>query len=122
VRRSLETANTWMPTQLSNAPSGGSLGGIAQPHIPEGIRGLLDSLGQLGSQGDLGGFVGSKVVTPVLPLPEGATLMSIRMPIRREAEATSSTCRVATTDRRYPLSSCCTAAPSHLTTLLLARG
>ena len=73
VRRSLETANTWMPTQLSNPPTGGSLGGIAQPHIPEGIRGLLDSLGQLGSPGDLGGFVGPKVMTPVLALPEGAT-------------------------------------------------
>jgi poly(hydroxyalkanoate) depolymerase family esterase len=73
VRRSLETANTWVPTQLSNAPSGGSLGGIAQPHIPDGIRGLLDSLGQLGSRRDLGGFVGPMVTTPVLALPEGAT-------------------------------------------------
>jgi poly(hydroxyalkanoate) depolymerase family esterase len=73
VRRSLQTASTWVPTQLSNAPSGGSLSGIAQPHTPDGIRGLLDGLGQLGSPRDLGGFVGPKVKTPLLALPEGAT-------------------------------------------------
>ena len=122
VRRSLETANSWIPTQPSKAQSGGCLGGMDQPHIPEGIRGLLDSLGQLGSARDLSGLVRPKVTRPVLRCRRERRLRSVRIPIRPEAEPISSTCRAVTTDRRCPLSSCCTAAPSHPTTLLLARG
>jgi poly(hydroxyalkanoate) depolymerase family esterase len=72
VRRSMETANSWMPTQLGKAPSGGGPGGMGEPCIPEAIRGLLDSLGQLGSAPQLDGLR-PKVARPVAPLPAGAT-------------------------------------------------
>ncbi|KLK89907.1 esterase [Microvirga vignae] len=47
-------------------------GGLAQPQVPEALRGFLDRMGQPGSALGLDGLVGPVPVRAPTPLPEGA--------------------------------------------------
>ena len=118
----------WRPETLGRRRNsamrhlGGSLGGIAQPQMPEAFAGSSTVWGNSARKVISTAWSGPAVDGARLPLPEGASLKSAPMPMRPEAERTSSTFPAATTDRRCRLSSCCTAAPSRPTTLPLARG
>jgi poly(hydroxyalkanoate) depolymerase family esterase len=74
VRRSLDSANAWMPTQPGSAQSGTRPGGMAAPLIPEAVRGLLDTLGQqLGTARGLEGLPGHTTTRPAVAVPAGAS-------------------------------------------------
>ena len=77
-------------------------GGIGQPHAPEALRGVLDRMAQLGPARGLDGLVGPQVGRPPVPVPDGRSLKSSPMPMRREAERTSSMFQAATTDSNCP--------------------
>jgi len=59
------------PHRASN-PLGGLAGGLAQPPMPEALRGFLDRMGQAGSGLGLDGLVGPVPTRALTPLPEGA--------------------------------------------------
>jgi poly(hydroxyalkanoate) depolymerase family esterase len=60
------------PSHFTPSPFDGLAGGLAQPQVPEALRGFLDRMGQPGSGLSLDGLVGPSPTRAPVPLPEGA--------------------------------------------------